>query len=180
MSLALVQASSLGNITSVDQDAQTWSPGTIQKFQSPKSAFIHLWLISLSTETFSVQLFFSAAVAIISVSHCIPSNPTAREQTVALQKLLECFDFFKKMYLWLRNNHISPFSPFSSSSIGNPCSVQWLAASICLCICQALVATPWEEQQYQPTRFPTPPKLLGTETPTKEYTWRDPWLQLHM
>jgi hypothetical protein len=26
---------------------------------------------------------------------------------------------------------------------------------------------------------PLPPELLGT-TQTKEYTWRDPWLQLHM
>jgi hypothetical protein len=24
------------------------------------------------------------------------------------------------------------------------------------------------------------PDLKGTKTPTKEYTWRDPWLQLHM
>jgi hypothetical protein len=25
-----------------------------------------------------------------------------------------------------------------------------------------------------------PPELLGTKSPTKEYAWRDPWLQLHM
>jgi len=24
------------------------------------------------------------------------------------------------------------------------------------------------------------PELPGTKKPTKEYTWRDPWLQLHM
>ena len=38
-------------------------------------------------------------------------------------------------------------------------------------------ATPWEEQQYQPTRSPN---LPGTKPPTKEYACRDPWLQLHM
>jgi hypothetical protein len=27
---------------------------------------------------------------------------------------------------------------------------------------------------------PTPPELPGTKPPTKEYTWRDPWLQLRM
>jgi hypothetical protein len=37
--------------------------------------------------------------------------------------------------------------------------------------------TPQEEQQYQPTRSP---ELPGTKLPTKEYTWRDLWLQLHM
>jgi len=26
----------------------------------------------------------------------------------------------------------------------------------------------------------TPPELPGTKPPTNEYTWRDPWLQLHM
>jgi hypothetical protein len=26
----------------------------------------------------------------------------------------------------------------------------------------------------------TPPELPGTKLPTKEFTWRDPWLQLHM
>jgi hypothetical protein len=40
-------------------------------------------------------------------------------------------------------------------------------------------ATPQEEQQYQTTRHP-PPELPGTKPPTKEYTWRDPWLQPHM
>jgi hypothetical protein len=35
-------------------------------------------------------------------------------------------------------------------------------------------ATPEEEQQ------PEPPELPGTKPPTKEYTWRDSWLQLHM
>jgi len=24
------------------------------------------------------------------------------------------------------------------------------------------------------------PEVPGTKPPTKEYTWRDPWLQLHM
>jgi hypothetical protein len=27
---------------------------------------------------------------------------------------------------------------------------------------------------------PDLPELPGTKPPTKEYTWRDPWLQLHM
>jgi hypothetical protein len=27
---------------------------------------------------------------------------------------------------------------------------------------------------------PDPPELPGTKPPTTEYTWRDPWLQLHM
>jgi hypothetical protein len=27
---------------------------------------------------------------------------------------------------------------------------------------------------------PDPPELPETNPPTKEYTWRDPWLQLHM
>jgi hypothetical protein len=27
---------------------------------------------------------------------------------------------------------------------------------------------------------PEPPELPGVKLPTKEYTWRDPWLQLHM
>jgi hypothetical protein len=27
---------------------------------------------------------------------------------------------------------------------------------------------------------PDPPDLPGTKPPTKEYTWKDPWLQLHM
>ena len=27
---------------------------------------------------------------------------------------------------------------------------------------------------------PDPPELPRTKPPTKEYTWRDPWLQLHM
>jgi hypothetical protein len=26
---------------------------------------------------------------------------------------------------------------------------------------------------------PVPPELPGTKPPTKVYTWRDPWLQLH-
>jgi hypothetical protein len=38
-------------------------------------------------------------------------------------------------------------------------------------------ATPKEEQQYQTTK---PPQLLGTKPSTKEYTLRDPGLQLHM
>jgi hypothetical protein len=27
---------------------------------------------------------------------------------------------------------------------------------------------------------PVPPELSSTKPPTKEYTWRDPWLQPHM
>jgi hypothetical protein len=27
---------------------------------------------------------------------------------------------------------------------------------------------------------PVPSEQPGTKTPTKEYTWRDPWLQPHM
>ena len=27
---------------------------------------------------------------------------------------------------------------------------------------------------------PVPPELPGTKPPTREYTWRDPWLQMHM
>ena len=27
---------------------------------------------------------------------------------------------------------------------------------------------------------PIPPELPGTKPSTKKYTWRDPWLQLHM
>jgi hypothetical protein len=27
---------------------------------------------------------------------------------------------------------------------------------------------------------PDLPELPGTKPPTKEYTWKDPWLQLHM
>jgi hypothetical protein len=26
----------------------------------------------------------------------------------------------------------------------------------------------------------TPPELPGIKPPTKDYTWRNPWLQLHM
>jgi hypothetical protein len=38
-------------------------------------------------------------------------------------------------------------------------------------------ATPQKEQQYQPPTHT--PELPGTKPPNKEYTWRDPWLQLH-
>jgi hypothetical protein len=38
--------------------------------------------------------------------------------------------------------------PFSNSSLRTPCSVQWLAVSICLYICQAL-AEPLRRQLYQ-------------------------------
>jgi hypothetical protein len=42
-------------------------------------------------------------------------------------------------------------------------------------------ATLFEEQQYQPIiPHPHPLELPGTKPPTKEYTWRDPCLQLHM
>ena len=37
--------------------------------------------------------------------------------------------------------------------------------------------TPQEEQQYETT---STPELPGTKPTTKEYTWRDPLLQLHM
>jgi hypothetical protein len=40
-------------------------------------------------------------------------------------------------------------------------------------------ATPYEEQQYKPTRH-HPPELPGIKPPTKEYTCRDLWLQLYM
>ena len=36
---------------------------------------------------------------------------------------------------------------------------------------------PWREQQCQQSRSP---ELLGTEPPTKEYTWRNPWLWPNM
>jgi hypothetical protein len=39
--------------------------------------------------------------------------------------------------------------------------------------------TPEEGQQYQTTR-PAPKEFPGSKPPTKEYTWRDPWLQPHM
>jgi hypothetical protein len=35
-----------------------------------------------------------------------------------------------------------------------------------------------KEQQYELTR--TPSAIPGTKPPTKEYTWKDSWLQLHM
>jgi hypothetical protein len=42
-------------------------------------------------------------------------------------------------------------------------------------------ATPYEEQQYQRARpLPKPPELPRTRPPTKKYTWRVLWLQLHM
>jgi hypothetical protein len=47
----------------------------------------------------------------------------------------------------IANPHRS-FSPFSNSSIGALCSVQWLAASIYVCICQPL-AEPLRRQLYQ-------------------------------
>ena len=33
---------------------------------------------------------------------------------------------------------------------------------------------------YSNINQPDPQNLPGTKPPTKEYTWRDPWLQLHM
>ena len=45
----------------------------------------------------------------------------------------------------------TPFAPWVlslASPLGTPCSVQWLAGSICLCICQAL-AEPLRRQIYQ-------------------------------
>jgi hypothetical protein len=41
-------------------------------------------------------------------------------------------------------------------------------------------ATPQEEQPYHPTRFSLPPEFPGNKPPNKEYTWTDPWLQLHI
>ena len=41
----------------------------------------------------------------------------------------------------------------------------------------AQCAAPYEEQQYEPTRTP---ELPETKLSTKEYTWRDPWLQPHV
>jgi hypothetical protein len=38
-------------------------------------------------------------------------------------------------------------------------------------------AAPKEEQQYEP---PNISELPGTKPPTKEYTWRDSWVQPHM
>jgi hypothetical protein len=43
-----------------------------------------------------------------------------------------------------------------------------------------------EEPEGQPLRKdnninkPNTPELPGTKPPTKEYTWRDPWIQLHI
>jgi hypothetical protein len=45
-------------------------------------------------------------------------------------------------------NPFHSFSLSSNSSIGDLCSVQWLASSICLCICQALIE-PLRRQLYQ-------------------------------
>ena len=36
----------------------------------------------------------------------------------------------------------------------------------------------WKEEKN--INQPDPPELPGSKPPTKEYTWRDPWLQLHM
>lgn len=96
MSLVLIQASSIANIASVDPDTDLMHrnhpevPSTQICFYSSLG---HLLAISLSPETSSVQLFLSAFVAIVTVSHCIPSNPTVTEQTVTFQKLVKCFDF---------------------------------------------------------------------------------------
>jgi hypothetical protein len=37
-------------------------------------------------------------------------------------------------------------------------------------------------QPHRKINFNSPdhPEFLGTKIPTKEYTWRDPWLQIHM
>ena len=40
-------------------------------------------------------------------------------------------------------------------------------------------ATPWDGMN-NIINQQNPPELPGTKTPTSEYTWRDPWLQLHM
>ena len=45
-------------------------------------------------------------------------------------------------------NPFSSISPSLAPSLGSPCSVQWLAESIHLCICQAL-AEPLRRQLYQ-------------------------------
>jgi hypothetical protein len=68
--------------------------------------------------------------------------------------LLDCW--FRPWEPWLGfsygvANPFSSFSPFSNSSIGDPVhahSVQWLAESICLCICQTLTE-PFRRQVYQ-------------------------------
>ena len=39
------------------------------------------------------------------------------------------------------------------------------------------LAAPQEEQQYELT---STPRVPGIKPPTKEYTWRNLWLQLHM
>jgi len=51
------------------------------------------------------------------------------------------------LFLWDCKS-FSSFNPFSNSSTGTLFSVQWLAVSICLCICHAL-AEPLRRQLYQ-------------------------------
>jgi hypothetical protein len=41
----------------------------------------------------------------------------------------------------------APLVPYPTLPLGTPCSVQWLAASICLCTCQAL-SEPLRRQLY--------------------------------
>ena len=71
-------------------------------------------------------------------------------------KVLKCFHNLP----WLKNpiniavppmglqNPSAPTVPSPTPSLGSLCSVQWLAESICLCICQAL-AEPLRRQSYQ-------------------------------
>ena len=35
-------------------------------------------------------------------------------------------------------------------------------------------------QECNNVKQPVPPELPGTKLPTKEYIWRDPWLQLYI
>ena len=42
-------------------------------------------------------------------------------------------------------------------------------------VCNPIGRTTISTNQTSPT-----PELPGTKPPTKEYTWRNPWLQLHM
>jgi hypothetical protein len=45
------------------------------------------------------------------------------------------------------------------------------AEGVCNHIARTIIST---------SQITPPPELPGTKPPTKEYTWRDPWLQLHM
>jgi hypothetical protein len=36
------------------------------------------------------------------------------------------------------------------------------------------------EERKNNINYPEHPELLGTSLPNKDYTWKDPWLQIHM